>query len=48
MRQARRVDIMWTGDEVTVYDRLRKRTLELQKEILAYIKEIIERHIETK
>lgn len=45
MRQARRVDIMWTGDEVTVYDRLKKRTMELQKEIPAYIKEIIERHV---
>lgn len=38
---------MWTGDEVTVYDRLKKRTMELQKEIPTYIKEIIERHIST-
>jgi hypothetical protein len=48
MRQARRVDIMWTGEEISVYERLKKRTTELQKEIPAYIKEIIERHIETK
>jgi len=45
MRRARRVDIMWNGDEVSVYDRLKKRTLELQKEIPEYIKEIIKKHI---
>ena len=45
MRQARRVDIMWTGVEVAVYDRLRERTMELQKDIPQYIKEIVERHI---
>lgn len=45
MRQARRVDIMWTGDEVSVYDRLRKRTMELQKDIPKYIKELIEKHL---
>ncbi len=45
MRQARRVDIMWVGDEVSVYDRLRKRTLELQQDIPEFIKEIIEKHV---
>jgi hypothetical protein len=45
MREARRVDIMWTGDDISVYDRLRKRTMELQKDIPQYIKEIIEKHI---
>ncbi|MBU2054188.1 MAG: HNH endonuclease [Proteobacteria bacterium] len=45
MRQARRVDIMWTGAEISVYDRLRRRTMELQKDIPQYIKEIIEKHI---
>jgi hypothetical protein len=45
MRQARRTDIMWTGDEIAVYERLRQRTLELQKDIPAYIKEIVEKHM---
>ncbi len=45
MRQARRADIMWTGDEISVYDRLKKRTIELQKDIPGYIKEIIEKHV---
>ena len=45
MRQARRTDILWTGDEVAIYDRLKKRTEELQKDIPAFIKEIVERHV---
>lgn len=45
MRQIRRVDIMWSGDEVSVYDRLKKRTMELQKDIPKFIKEIIEKHL---
>jgi len=46
MRQARRTDIMWTGTEVSIYDRLKERTLELQKDLPAYIKELIEKHLE--
>ena len=45
IRQARRVDIMWSGDEVSVYDRLRRKTMELQKDIPKYIKEIIEKNL---
>ena len=45
MRQARRADIMWIGEEVSVYERLKKRTMELQKDIPAFIKEIIEKHV---
>ena len=45
MRQARRVDIMWSGEEVSVYDRLKRRTMELQKDIPKYIKEIIEKNL---
>lgn len=45
MRQARRTDILWTGDEIPVYERLKRRTLELQKDIPAYIKEIVEKHV---
>ncbi len=45
MMQARRADIVWVGSETAIYDMLRKQTLELQKGIPAYIKEIIEKHI---
>lgn len=45
MRAARRMDIMWTGKEVEVYDRLKKKTEELQQEMPAFVKKIIEKNL---
>ncbi|MGD0090130.1 MAG: HNH endonuclease signature motif containing protein [Planctomycetota bacterium] len=45
LRPIRRLDIMWTGDEVRTYDRLKKRTEELQQEMPAYVKKIIEKNL---
>lgn len=45
MRPARRLDIMWTGVEVGIYDRLKKKTEELQQDMPAYVKKIIERNL---
>jgi len=45
LQQVRRVDILWSGDEVSSYDQLRKRTLELQKDMPKFIKEIIKQHL---
>jgi hypothetical protein len=42
---ARRLDILWTGAEVEVYDRLKKKTEELQQAMPAYVKKIIERNL---
>jgi hypothetical protein len=47
MREARRADILWTGAEVESYESLKRRTLELQKNIPGYVKEIIEEHLKT-
>ena len=48
MRQIRRADIMWTENEVAVYEKLKQRTLQLQKNIPGYVKEIVEEHLKTK
>jgi hypothetical protein len=45
MREVRRVDILWSGEEVSIYEQLKEKTHELQKDLPAYIKEIIERHL---
>jgi hypothetical protein len=45
LRQARRLDIMWTDAEVSIYDRLKKKTEELQQEMPTYVKKIIERNL---
>ena len=45
MRPVRRVDLMWSGGEVSVYDRLKAKTQTLQKDIPSFVKEIIERNV---
>ena len=39
------MDIMWQGSEIDVYDRLKKKTEELQQEMPAYVKKIIEKNL---
>lgn len=48
MRQIRRADIMWTENEVAVYEKLKQRTLQLQKNIPGYVKEIVEEHLKSR
>ena len=48
MRQIRRTDLMWTESEVEIYETLKQRTLQLQKKIPGYVKEIVEQHLKTK
>jgi hypothetical protein len=43
LRPIRRLDIMWAGDDVRVYDRLKNKTKELQKAMPDYVKEIIKK-----
>ena len=45
MRQVRRVDLLWEGNEVAVYEALKERTMSLDKSIPEFVKEIIEREI---
>jgi predicted DNA-binding protein len=45
MRQARRLDIMRSGAEVELYDRLKKKTEKLQQDMPAYVKKIIEKNL---
>ncbi|MFH0910055.1 MAG: HNH endonuclease signature motif containing protein [Planctomycetota bacterium] len=45
MQPARRLDIMWIGAEVKVYNRLKRKTEELQQEMPAYVKKIVERNL---
>lgn len=47
MREARRADILWMGEEVHAYEKLKRRTLELQKNIPSFVKEIIEQHLQS-
>lgn len=41
MRQIRRLDLLWQGDEVAVYESLKAQATNLHKEIPAFVKAII-------
>lgn len=45
MRQIRRADIVWTGPEVEDYEKLKRKTISLQKNIPGYVKEILAQHL---
>ena len=45
MRQVRRVDLLWEGDDIRVYEALQQKATNLEKEIPELIKEIIDREL---
>jgi len=45
MRPLRRMDLMWKGKEVEVYEELKRRTMKLQKKMPAFVKEIVKKFI---
>lgn len=45
MRQIRRIDLVWQGDEIEIYEKLQARVRSLDKEIPSFVKEIIEKEI---
>ena len=45
MRGIRRLDILWAGEEITEYDRLKRAAARLQEEAPAYVKNILRNHL---
>jgi hypothetical protein len=45
MQQVRRIDLIWKGDEIEIYERLQQQAISLNKEIPELVKEIIAREI---
>jgi len=45
MRQLRRLDLVWQGDEIAIYEQLKAEAHALEKEIPAFVKEILEKEI---
>ncbi len=48
MRQIRRLDLIWQGEEVETYEKLKTKSQSLGKEIPEIVKEIIERELSRK
>jgi hypothetical protein len=42
MRQIRRIDLMWEGEDIEMYERLEQRAVSLGQEISELIKDIID------
>ena len=47
-KQIRRVDILWQGKDIEQYEALKKQSLEMEKDMPPFIKEIIERAMKYK
>jgi hypothetical protein len=45
MRQIRRIDLIWQGKEIDIYEKLKAEAHSIEKEIPSFVKEIIEREI---
>ncbi|MFB2770385.1 hypothetical protein ACE1AT_14000 [Pelatocladus sp. BLCC-F211] len=45
MRQVRRIDLIWQGKDVEIYEILKQQAIKLGKQIPEFVKEIIEREM---
>jgi hypothetical protein len=43
MRQVRRIDLLWEGDDIEIYERLKQRAVSVEKELPEFVKEICQR-----
>ena len=46
MRDIRRLDIMWSGDEVKDYESLRDEAAESDEELPTFVKNVLRSHLE--
>lgn len=45
MGQVRRMDLLWEGDDIEIYERLKQRAISIDKELPELVKEMIKREI---
>ncbi len=46
LRETRRLDLVWEGDEVKTYQRLKRKAQEARAEMPSYVKRVISQHVE--
>ena len=46
MREIRRLDILWVGEEVTEYDQLKETAEKVGEETPAYVKNVLRNYLE--
>jgi len=42
MQQVRRIDLIWQGDDIETYERIKQQAARLNKQIPEFVKEIID------
>ncbi len=42
MKQVRRIDLIWEGEDIEMYEQLKAQAIQFEKEIPQFVKEIIE------
>ena len=47
-RDIRRLDILWAGEDIDEYDRLKGEAAKAQEEIPQYVKNVLRNHFERK
>jgi len=45
LKPFRRLDVVWTGSEVEIYDRLRERAERIPEDMPDYVKDVIKKHV---
>lgn len=48
MRQIRRLDLIWQGEKIEIYEKIKAEVTSLEKEIPSFVKEILEREMRRK
>ncbi len=46
MQDIRRMDLLWTGKEIKIYEKLKKKTVRSRQRMAAYVKNLIEEHLQ--
>lgn len=46
LQEIRRLDVVWSGEEINIYESLRERASKLQVEMPVYVKTALKRHIQ--
>ncbi|MGI9310701.1 MAG: helix-turn-helix domain-containing protein [bacterium] len=45
MREIRRLDLLWSGEEIVEYEKLKEKAIKVEKEMPAYVKNVLRKHL---
>ncbi len=45
MKQTRRIDLLWQGQEIITYEKLKAQAIQFEKQLPDFVKEILEKEL---